>query len=109
MRVFWTLEAASGRIWATDKTKELFGFAPTEEFDLKKFLSIVHSEDLEAVRGTIERAIQSGEDSTIEYRAIRPDGADTLDLDPRPSSFRRVWGARPIDGRFNRHHGTQAI
>ena len=71
----WTLEAASGRIWATDKTKELFGFASTEEFDLRKFLSIVHSEDLEAVRGTIERAIQSGEDSTIEYRAIRPDGA----------------------------------
>ena len=71
----WTLEPVSGRIWATEKTKELFGFAPTEEFDLQKFLAIVHSEDLEAVRGTITKAIQSGEDGNIEYRAIRPDGA----------------------------------
>jgi formate hydrogenlyase transcriptional activator len=71
----WTLEPVSGRIWATEKTKELFGFAPTEEFDLQKFLAIVHSEDLEAVRGTIAKAIQSGEDGNIEYRAIRPDGA----------------------------------
>ena len=71
----WTLEPVSGRIWATEKTKELFGFAPTEEFDLQKLLAIVHSEDLEAVRGTIAKAIQSGEDGSIEYRAIRPDGA----------------------------------
>jgi formate hydrogenlyase transcriptional activator len=69
----WTLETVSGRIWATDKTKELFGFAPTEEFDLEKFLAIVHPEDREAVRGSIEQAIHSGEDSSIEYRIIRPD------------------------------------
>jgi formate hydrogenlyase transcriptional activator len=70
----WTLETVSGRIWATDKTKELFGFAPAEEFDLEKFLAVVHPEDREAVRGTIEQAIHSGEDSSIEYRIIRPDG-----------------------------------
>jgi formate hydrogenlyase transcriptional activator len=71
----WTLEPVSGRIWATDKTKELFGFAPSEEVYFEKFLSIVHSEDREAVRDTIARAIQSGEDGRLEYRTIRLDGA----------------------------------
>jgi PAS domain S-box-containing protein len=71
----WTLEPVSGRIWATDKTKELFGFAPSEEVYLEKFLSIVHSEDREAVRGTIAKAIQSGEDGRLEYRTIRLDGS----------------------------------
>ena len=70
----WTLEVVTGRIWATDKTKEVFGITPSEEFDLKKFLSLVHEEDHEAVRRTIEAAVQSGEDRSIEYRIIRPDG-----------------------------------
>ncbi len=70
----WTLDTASGRFWTTDKASELFGFGPTEEFDLEKFLSLVHQEDREAVRSILEEAIQSGEERTVEYRIIRPDG-----------------------------------
>ena len=70
----WTLDIVSGRLWATDKAKELFGFGPPEEFDLKRFLSLVHPEDHEAVRSSIDKAIHSGQDSSIEYRIIRPDG-----------------------------------
>jgi formate hydrogenlyase transcriptional activator len=70
----WTLESRTGHIWATEKTKELFGFGLTEEFDLKKFLQLVHPEDRESVRRIIEEAIQSGQESGIEYRIIRPDG-----------------------------------
>jgi formate hydrogenlyase transcriptional activator len=70
----WTLDTASGRFWTTDKANELFGFGPTEEFDLEKFLSLVHPQDRDAVRSTVEGAIQSGEEKTVEYRIIRPDG-----------------------------------
>ena len=70
----WTLEAGSGKLWATDKTKELFGFGPDEEFDLRRFLSLVHPEDVEFVRSIIEEAIRSGEERSVEYRIIRPDG-----------------------------------
>jgi formate hydrogenlyase transcriptional activator len=69
----WTLDIASRRFWATDKAKELFGFGPTKEFDVENFLSLVHSEDREAVRCTLEKAIQSVEDSAMEYRILRPD------------------------------------
>ena len=70
----WTLDTTSGHFWTTEKANELFGFGPTEEFDLEKFLSLVHQEDREAVRSAVEEAIRSGEERTVEYRIIRPDG-----------------------------------
>jgi formate hydrogenlyase transcriptional activator len=70
----WTLDPVSGRIWATDETKALFGLGPTEEFDLKRFLRFVHPEHLRAVNNIIEQAIQSGEDKSLEYQVIRTDG-----------------------------------
>ena len=69
----WTLDIASKRFWATDKAKELFGFGPTKEFDVENFLSLIHPEDREAVRCTLEKATQSAEDTNIEYRILRPD------------------------------------
>ena len=67
----WTLKAESGQVWATDETKALFGFAPTEELKLKHFLDVVHEEDRELVRHSIEEALQSGEEKKIEYRIHR--------------------------------------
>jgi PAS domain S-box-containing protein len=70
----WTLEPASGRIWATAETKGLYGLGPTEEFDLPRFLRLVHPDHLEAVKNIIAETIQSGEDKSAEYRIIRTDG-----------------------------------
>ncbi len=69
----WTLPADSGQIWATDETKALFGFEPTEELTLDKFLDLVHMEDRESVRNTIEGAFQSDEEKSTEYRIMRRD------------------------------------
>ena len=41
---------------------------------MDNFLALVHPEDREAVRSTIDMAVQSGADSSTEYRIIRPDG-----------------------------------
>ena len=69
----WTLEPQCGHIWATPKTYELFGIPPSEEFNLDKFFAIVHVEDREKVRQVIGEAIQTGEESAVEYRIVRPD------------------------------------
>jgi PAS domain S-box-containing protein len=69
----WTLNGKSGQIWATNETKELFGFEPTEEITLNKFLALVHVEDRESVRNIIEEALQSGEEKNLEYRINRRD------------------------------------
>ena len=51
----WTIESAStGKIWVTEKTRELFGLGLTEELDLGEFLAPVHPEDRESVVGTID-------------------------------------------------------
>ena len=70
----WTLEFGSDQIWATEKTKELFGFGLTEELDLRKFLALVHPEDRQSVVDAIDKAFQSGADTAVEYRVIRPNG-----------------------------------
>ena len=70
----WTLDTTSGRFWATDKAKELFGFGPTKEFDVESFLSLVHPDDRGAMRRTLEEVDQSAEEITVEYRIVRPDG-----------------------------------
>jgi formate hydrogenlyase transcriptional activator len=71
----WHLEIDSGRIWTTEKAKEFFGFPPERELDLESFLSIVHPEDREKLRLTVEEAVRSGEDKGAEYRIVRPDGS----------------------------------
>ena len=58
----WHLEIESGRIWTTEKAKEFFGFSLDRELDLESFLNIVHPEDREKLRLTVEEAVQSGED-----------------------------------------------
>jgi len=71
----WHLEIDSGRIRTTEKAKEFFGFALDRELDLESFLNIVHPEDREKLRLTVEEAVRSGEDHGAEYRIVRPDGS----------------------------------
>ena len=71
----WTLEPETGRVWATEKTNELFGLSPREELTLDRFFALVHPEDRETVKQTIQEAMRSGHDSAVEYRIQRPDGS----------------------------------
>ena len=71
----WTLEPETGRVWATEKTNELFGLSPRDEMSLDRFFALVHPEDRETVKRTIQEAMQSGHDSAVEYRIQRPDGS----------------------------------
>ena len=71
----WHLETDSGRIWTTEKAKEFFGFALDRDLDLESFLNMVHPEDREKLRLTMEEAVRSGGDIGAEYRILRPDGS----------------------------------
>ena len=71
----WTLEPETGRIWATEKALELFGFASNEEVSFERFLSLVHPEDREAIRQAVMEATQSEKEVSVDYRTLRPDGS----------------------------------
>jgi len=70
----WILEIGNGRIWATEKTRELYGFAPDQELNFEGFIHIVDPEDREQVRRRVEQAIRTREDFQEEYRIVHPDG-----------------------------------
>jgi PAS domain S-box-containing protein len=71
----WGMSIDTGQVWATDKTRELFGFLPHEELHYESFLDVIHPEDSERVHQTIQQAMQTETDFNIEYRVLRADGS----------------------------------
>jgi len=70
----WILDLASGRYWVTPRALELLGLSEGQDVTLDRFLGMVHTDDLDAVRQTIREVVSSGEEGQVEYRVVRPDG-----------------------------------
>jgi PAS domain S-box-containing protein len=71
----WVVNLANGHVWITEKTRELFGFPPGLDITFDYFLTLVHPEDRELVRQTVQQAIVSKENVNAEYRAVLSDGS----------------------------------
>jgi PAS domain S-box-containing protein len=71
----WGVEAANGRVWATNKTRELFGLPMHISLHYEDFLRRVHPEDRERLNGAIQKGLQSGKDAVEEYRIQHADGS----------------------------------
>ena len=70
----WNLETSTGRIWATEKTRELYGFAPGQELNFEGFIQIVDPEDRARIHRNVEESTRTGRDFREEYRIVHPDG-----------------------------------
>jgi len=70
----WVLENATGAIWATEKTRDLYGFAPDQELNFEVFIRVVAPEDRERIRRRVEQAMRTRGDFREEYRILHPDG-----------------------------------
>jgi PAS domain S-box-containing protein len=70
----WSLDVDTGHVWATDKTRALFGFSPDEPLTYEKFRELIHPEDREGVHQVIQQAVQSRLEAVVEYRVVLPDG-----------------------------------
>jgi formate hydrogenlyase transcriptional activator len=70
----WSLDTVSGHIWATEKDRELYGFAPDQELNFEDFINIVDSTDRERIRRQVKQAIRTQSDFQEEYRILHPDG-----------------------------------
>lgn len=66
----WILHLKTSRFWLTKKTWELFGLAPEADLALERFLNLVHPDDRELVRETIQTVVQSKSEASVEYRAV---------------------------------------
>lgn len=71
----WSLDIGTGCFWLTAKTRELFGFAAEEVVTFERFMEFVHSEDRPLVQQTVQAIMQARNQSSVEYRILRPDGS----------------------------------
>jgi PAS domain S-box-containing protein len=68
----WGIDLETGYVWATDRAREIFGFAPQEPLDFERVLSAIHEEDRERVRMASQNAAGSGDETILEYRVVPP-------------------------------------
>ena len=70
----WEWDLSKDEIWATNARRSLLGLPASGTIALEDFISRLHPDDRDRVRGTMDDAIHSGEDFESEYRLILPDG-----------------------------------
>jgi two-component system, LuxR family, sensor kinase FixL len=71
---FWGLDAQSGEVWATSKTRDLFGLAPSGDLRLTDFLERVHRQDRARLEQLIVAALRSKDRFRTEFRVVDPGG-----------------------------------
>jgi len=69
----WSLDEQSGAVWATEKTRDLFGLAVGKDLRLADFLERVHRRDRARLERAIEAALRSDGRFRSEYRVVDPD------------------------------------
>ncbi len=70
----WIRDLAQNEIWASDKWRELFGFAPSERLELEAILQRLHPDDREAFRQVLGIAVGGEGRYETEFRVMLPDG-----------------------------------
>ena len=70
----WSVDLGTGRIWATERTFELFGFGTGEELTVEKVLGSVHPEDHERIGQAVQQTLQSGQETVADCRVVLPGG-----------------------------------
>jgi formate hydrogenlyase transcriptional activator len=71
---FWEMNVETGRIWATDKLREVLQFNPEESLSFERFLERIHTDDRESAKNTLARCLQTRDLVSLEYRIVPPDG-----------------------------------
>jgi PAS domain S-box-containing protein len=71
----WKLDLATDCFWLTRKTRELFGFTADELVTFDRFLGVVHPDDRELIRQTVQAMVPAKSERQVEYRIVRSDGS----------------------------------
>ena len=71
----WIMDTATGRVWVSTKSRELFHFSPDEEIGYESYFKVIHPEDRDRVHQDVQRALRSGENLHTDFRIMTPDGS----------------------------------
>lgn len=70
----WEWDIVPDEIWSTDKLHQLYGIAESHKINFENFLNILHEEDREQVKLSVEKSMAGNGDYESEYRIKMPDG-----------------------------------
>src|SRR6266568_4388266 len=73
----WVWNIGDDELWVTEQWRRLFGFAKSERVSVGQLLQLVHPEDRERMKQTVQDMIEHGDggEHESEYRITRPDGS----------------------------------
>lgn len=71
----WELDLASGELTTSVTCRGIFGRGPEDSFTYEDLLAAIHPDDLERMKETVRRTIETGADYSISYRTIWADGS----------------------------------
>src|SRR5881394_2889120 len=73
----WLWNIRDDELWVTEKWRRLFGFAESEPVNFGQLLQVVHPEDRERMKQTVQDMLEhgGGGEHESEYRITRPDGS----------------------------------
>jgi PAS domain S-box-containing protein len=70
----WEWDLDKDEIWATNSRRALLGWPASGKIGFEDFISRLHPDDRDRIRGAINDAINKGKDYDSEYRLVLPDG-----------------------------------
>ena len=70
----WSVDRATGRLWATAQALSMFGMKPDSEHSVDALLRTVHPEDRERMREFIHGEHAADRRVSVEYRVVAPNG-----------------------------------
>jgi PAS domain S-box-containing protein len=72
----WSADSVTGKVAGSAELYRIFGIDPDQMVPIPdSFLSLVHPDDLEKVAAVRDSAWGNGQEYSIDYRILRPDGA----------------------------------
>ncbi len=106
--VAWEFDPATGTVITSENAADLVGLPPDEEIkDPDRGFALVHPDDLERQRATMEKAIAERGSYVSQYRMVRPDNGEAIWMEERahavtgdlPDSVRLVGIAMDVTDR----------
>jgi two-component system, LuxR family, sensor kinase FixL len=70
----WVWDIVRDEIWASEKERALFGFAPSEKPDIDRFRNAIHPDDRASMRKALENSLNTGMEYEAEHRVLLPNG-----------------------------------
>ena len=70
----WSVDRATGRVWATPQALSMFGLSTDREHHVDELLAPVHPDDRERVRDFMRGPQGNAGGATVEFRVVLPSG-----------------------------------